>query len=117
MAVPPSIDETKLEAFLGQMVGDLGAAANAPLMLLGDRLGLYRALAEAGPLTSRALAERAGAAERFVREWLAAQAAAGYITYDAAADTYAMPPEQALVLADEDSPVFLGGLFESLYAM
>ena len=117
MAVSASIDESKLEAFLGQMVNDLGAAANAPLMLIGDRLGLYRTLAEAGPLTSSALAAHTGAAERFVREWLAAQAAAGYITYDPAADAYAMPPEQAMVLADEASPVFLGGLFESLYAM
>jgi SAM-dependent methyltransferase len=117
MAVSASIDESKLEAFLGQMVNDLGAAANAPLMLIGDRLGLYRALAEAGPLTSSALAAHTGAAERFVREWLAAQAAAGYITYDAAAGAFAMPPEHAMVLADEDSPVFLGGIFESLYAM
>src|SRR3954451_22977241 len=111
------IDEAKLNDFLGQMVGDLGAAANAPLMLIGDKLGLYKALASSRPLSSTALAEQTGTAERFVREWLAAQAAAGYINYDAATETYAMAPEQAMVLADEDSPVFLAGLFESLYAM
>ena len=117
-ASPPSpVDEAKLNDFLGQMVGDLGAAANAPLMLIGDKLGLYKALATAGPLSSADLAKQTGTAERFVREWLAAQAASGYVSYDAAADTYAMAPEQAMVLADEDSPVFLGGLFESLYAM
>ncbi|MEZ4562943.1 MAG: class I SAM-dependent methyltransferase [Thermomicrobiales bacterium] len=112
-----ALDETRLHAFLGQMVGDLGAAANAPLMLLGDKLGLYQALAAAGPLTSAALAAQTGTAERYVREWLAAQAAAGYVDYDPETDTYAMGPEQAMVLADEDSPVFLAGLFESLYAM
>ena len=111
------VDEAKLNDFLGQMVGDLGAAANAPLMLLGDKLGLYKALAASGPLSSAELAEQTGTAERFVREWLAAQAASGYVGYDAAADTYAMAPEQAMVLADEDSPVFLAGIFESLYAM
>jgi SAM-dependent methyltransferase len=111
------VDEARLNDFLGQMVGDLGAAANAPLMLIGDKLGLYKALAEAGPLSPAELAARTGTAERFVREWLAAQAAAGYVAYDAAADAYAMPPEQAAVLADEASPVFLAGLFESLYAM
>jgi SAM-dependent methyltransferase len=99
------------------MVGDLGAAANAPLMLLGDELGLYKALAEAGPLSSTDLARQTGTAERYVREWLAAQAASGYVEYDAAADRYAMTPEQAMVLADEDSPAFLAGIFESLYAM
>ncbi len=111
------IDETRLNAFLGQMVGDLGAAANAPLMLIGDKLGLYKALAATGPLSSTALAKQTGTAERFVREWLAAQAASGYIDYDAANDLYAIAPEQAMVLADDESPVFLAGLFESLYAM
>ena len=117
MVTTPAVDETRLNDFLGQMVGDLGAAANAPLMLLGDKLGLYKTLAGAGPLSSAELAERTGTAERFVREWLAAQAAAGYVAYDPGTDRYAMAPEQAMVLADEGSPVFLAGLFESLYAM
>ena len=69
------VDEAKLNDFLGQMIGDLGAAANAPLMVIGDKLGLYRALAASGPLSSAELATQTGTAERFVREWLAAQAA------------------------------------------
>ena len=69
------VDEAKLNDFLGQMIGDLGAAANAPLMVIGDKLGLYKALATAGPLSSADLAAQTGTAERFVREWLAAQAA------------------------------------------
>src|SRR5258707_15548430 len=72
------VNEAKLNAFVGKMVGDLGAAMSAALVLVGDRLGLYRHMADAGPLTSAELARRAGAAERYVREWLAAQAAAGY---------------------------------------
>lgn len=116
-ATATPVDDTKLHAFLEQMVGDLGAAINAPLMLIGDKLGLYKALATGEPLSSAALAARTGTAERFVREWLAAQAASGYVRYDPEADTYEMGPEQAMVLADEDSPVFLAGLFESLYAV
>lgn len=112
-----SVDETRLHTFLGQMVGDLGAAFNAPLLVIGDKLGLFKALAAAGPLSSADLAARTGAAERYIREWLAAQAASGYVHYDPVADTYAMDPEQAMVLADEDSPVFLAGVFESLYAL
>ena len=112
-----AIDEAKLEAFMGQMVGDMAAAASAPLVLIGEKLGLYRAMAGAGPLSSAQVAERAGAAERYVREWLANQAAGGYVTYDAGTDTYTLPAEQALALADADSPVFLGGAFELLAAM
>jgi SAM-dependent methyltransferase len=115
--VPAAIDEAKLEAFMDRMLGDLAAAASAPLALIGDKLGLYRAMADAGPLRSRQVAERAGAAERYVREWLANQAAGGYVIYDADTDTYVLPPEHALALADADSPVFLGGAFELLAAM
>jgi SAM-dependent methyltransferase len=86
-------------------------------MVIGDKLGLYRTLAATGPISSADLAARTGTAERFLREWLAAQAAAGYVVFDPETDTYAMTPEQASVLADEESPVFLAGLFESLYAM
>ncbi len=111
------IDESRLNAFLGQMVGDLGAAANAPLMMIGDKLGLYKALGAGEPLTSTELARRTGTTERYVREWLAAQAASNYVEYDAVADTYSMTPEKAMVLADEDSPAFLAGFFESIYAM
>jgi SAM-dependent methyltransferase len=116
-AAPVAIDEAKLEAFMGQMVVDMAAAASAPLVLIGDKLGLYRAMAGAGSLSSGQVAERAGAAERYVREWLANQAAGGYVTYDADADTYTLPAEQALALADADSPVFLGGAFELMASM
>jgi SAM-dependent methyltransferase len=103
------IDTDKLNAFMGKMVGDLGAALNASLMLVGDKLGLYKTLAEKGPMSSAELAEATGTAERYVREWLATQAASGYVDYDAATRTFSMQPEQALALANEDSPVFMGG--------
>jgi SAM-dependent methyltransferase len=111
-----AIDEAKLNAFMGRVVGDIGAAMTAPLVRLGDRLGLYKAMAGAGPLTSDALAERAGVLERYVREWLNAQAASGYVEYDAAAGTYLLGDEAAMALADESSPVFMGGAFDILTA-
>ena len=77
------------------------------MVSLGNRLGLYKAMAGAGPLTSRELASRAGCAERYVREWLGSQVAGGYVAYHAISDTYELTPEQALVLANEDSPVFI----------
>src|SRR5947209_20523773 len=114
-----NIDEAKLEAFMGQAVTDMGAIISAPLMVIGEKLGLYRAMAGAGPLSSSGLAERAGGAERSVREWLRNQAAGGYVTYDADSDSYTLPDEHALALADESSPVYLLGAYEliaSLYA-
>jgi SAM-dependent methyltransferase len=113
------IDEAKLEAFMGKAVTDMGAVISAPLIVIGEKLGLYKAMAGAGPLTSQELAERTGVAERSVREWLRNQAAGEYLTYDAKTDRYELPPEQAMALADEDSPVYLLGAFEliaSLYA-
>ena len=109
-----AIDEAKLEAFMGQAVGDLGAAISGLLVHLGDRLGLYKAMAGAGPLTSAELAERTGCAERYVREWLNNQAAGGYVVYDPATERYELPEEQAAALADEDSPVFVCGGFEGI---
>jgi len=106
------MDETSLQQFMEKMLGDLGAAASAALVVVGDRLGLYRAMAEAGPIDSAGLAARTGTSERYVREWLAAQAAAGYITYDAAARRYSLTPEQATVFADEASPAFMPGGFQ-----
>jgi SAM-dependent methyltransferase len=103
-----TIDPDKLNAFMGKMVGDLGAAMNTSLMLVGDKLGLYKALAENGPMNSTELAQATGTAERYVREWLAAQAASGYVDYDPDGKTFSMQPEQALALANENSPVFLG---------
>jgi SAM-dependent methyltransferase len=113
------IDQAKLEAFMGKAVMDMGAVISAPLMVIGEKLGLYKAMAGAGPMTSEELAERTGVAERSVREWLRNQAAGEYLTYDAETDRYELPPEQAMALADEDSPVYLLGAFEliaSLYA-
>ena len=83
-----SIDDGKLEAFMGQAVTDMGAVISAPLFIIGEKLGLYRAMAHAGPLTSDEVAVRAGVAERSVREWLRNQAAGGYVTYDPETDRY-----------------------------
>jgi SAM-dependent methyltransferase len=113
------IDQGKLEAFMGQAVSDMGANISALLMVIGEKLGLYKAMAHAGPLTAAEVAERAGAAERYVREWLGNQAAGGYVSYDAATDRYTLPDEHALALADEDSPFYILGvndLIASLYA-
>ena len=109
----PVVDEARLEQFLGQAVTDMGAAMNAALVLLGDELGLWKAMAGAGPLTADQLAEKTGTFPRYIREWLAAQAASGYVTYDAATETFTLPPEQAMALAQEGSPVFVAGAFES----
>lgn len=103
-----AVDEGKLQTFLNKAVGDLGASMSAMLVLIGDELGLYAALAE-GRWTSAELAERTGTAERYVREWLANQAAGGYVEYDSATGTYFLNEEQALCLADPDGPVDLPG--------
>jgi hypothetical protein len=107
-----AIDEAKLQAFMGKMLGDMGAAMGAALVLVGDKLGLYRAMAGAGPISSADLAQRTATDERYVREWLAAQAAAGYLDYAAESGRYLMNPEQELVFAAEGSPVFVPGAFE-----
>ncbi len=110
------IDQTKLETFVHKAVGDIGSALTASLVVIGDKLGLYRAMAGAGPLTSAELAERTGTAERCVREWLAAQAAAGYVDYDTTTGKYVLPPEQAVALADEESPACVLGGFQGMTA-
>ncbi len=105
-----AVDEAKLEQFMGQAVTDIGAAMNGVLVMIGGELGLWKAMAGAGPLTSAEIAERSGIAERYVREWASAQAASGYLEYDPEAEAFTLPPEQAMALADEDSPVYvLGG--------
>ncbi|MBF4767124.1 methyltransferase domain-containing protein [Nocardioides agariphilus] len=114
MTDSPPLDEAALEQFVHQAVGDLAAAISGLMMHLGDRLGLYRAMAGAGPLTAAALAERTGTHERYVREWLSNQAAGGYVSFDPQADTFELSAEHALVLANEASPVFLGGAFETV---
>jgi len=106
-----ALDETRLHQLLGQAVVDIGAVMQAPLVLLGERLGLYRALAES-PLTSAELARRTETDERYAREWVRGQAAAGYVTYDPGSESYSLSPEQALLFADEKSPAYLLGGFE-----
>jgi 2-polyprenyl-3-methyl-5-hydroxy-6-metoxy-1,4-benzoquinol methylase len=103
---------TNIEQFLGKMLGDLGAAISGSLVLIGDKLGLYRALAEHGPLSSEQLAKQTNTTERYVREWLAAQAAAGYVDYDATTHRYSMNEAQIAVLADEKSEYCMLGGFE-----
>jgi SAM-dependent methyltransferase len=112
-----AIDEKKLLEFVYRVVGDVGASMSATLVLVGERLGLYKAMAESGPITSVELAKLTGTAERYVREWLGNQAAGGYVTYDPANETFTLPPEQAMCLANEQSPVFLLGAFGILKAM
>jgi SAM-dependent methyltransferase len=109
---PTALDEEKLMQFVFRAVDEVGATLNAALVVMGDKLGLYRALAGAGPLTALELAERTGTTERYVREWLNAQAAGGYVEYDPAEETYALPPEQAVALTDEGSPAYLPGFFQ-----
>ena len=107
-----AIDEAKLQQFLGKMLGEAGAAMSIGLVLLGDKCGLYKALAAGGPLTSAELASRTGTAARYVHEWAAAQAAGGYINFDSATERFSISPEQALVLADENGPAFFPAMFE-----
>jgi SAM-dependent methyltransferase len=106
------IDEAKLNEFMGRFVGDLGAALSAALVVIGDRLGLYRAMGDGEPLTAEELAQRTGTDARYVREWLSNQAAGGYVSYEAAEDAFFLSPEQSLALAQEGSPAFVPGAFQ-----
>lgn len=110
------VDEDKLNDFLGMAIGDMGAAMSASLILLGDRLGLYKALA-AQPLTSTQLAEKTGTVERYVREWLANQAAGGYVQFDADDGAWSLSPEQAACLADPNGPVDVPGAYNIIEAV
>ncbi|MGZ8346533.1 MAG: methyltransferase domain-containing protein [Allosphingosinicella sp.] len=110
------IDEQKLHALLGLMVNELGAAQNAALVIIGDELGLYSALADRGPLSSDELADATGTRERYVREWLSAQAASGFVTFNPLTRRFSLSPEQAAVLADDDSVVNMVGGFQALVA-
>jgi 2-polyprenyl-3-methyl-5-hydroxy-6-metoxy-1,4-benzoquinol methylase len=111
-----AIDENKLHALLGRAIVDVGATSNATLVLIGDRLGLYRTLSKHGPLTSAELAERSGTRERYVREWLNAQAASGYVQYIPESGRYELTPEQAMLFAQEDGPAFVIGGFQTALA-
>jgi SAM-dependent methyltransferase len=112
IAESAALDELKLMQFVFRAVGEVGAALNAALVVMGDTLGLYRALAGAGPLTPAELAARTGTAERYVREWLNAQAAGGYVDYDPTGGRYTLPPEKTVALTDEASAAYLPGFFQ-----
>ena len=116
-ATAQSIDQAKLDEFMGRFVGDLGAAMSAALVVIGDRLGLYRAMADGTPVSADQLAERTGTDPRYVREWLSNQAAGGYVSYDPAAEAFFLTPEQSLALAQEGSPAFVPGAFQVATAL
>jgi SAM-dependent methyltransferase len=109
---PVAIDEDKLMGFVFRAVDEVGATLNAALVVMGDKLGLYRALAGAGPLTAEELASRTGVTERYVREWLNAQTAGGYIEYDPESGRYTLPAEHAIALTDAENPAYLPGFFQ-----
>jgi 2-polyprenyl-3-methyl-5-hydroxy-6-metoxy-1,4-benzoquinol methylase len=111
------VDEARLHEFVIRMLGDLGGALSVPLVRIGDRLGLYKALYADGPMTPSELATRTNIAERYAREWLSHQAASGYLTYDPGTGRFTLPPEQAMVFAEPNSPVYLQGGFDLAVAM
>jgi 2-polyprenyl-3-methyl-5-hydroxy-6-metoxy-1,4-benzoquinol methylase len=111
------IDEDKMHAFLGKVVGDFGAALSSSLVYIGQKLGLYKAMAASGPVTSTELAEKTGTNERYVREWLLNQASSGYVEYERGNGRYSLTPEQAAALTDEASPFYVGGGFFVIKAM
>jgi 2-polyprenyl-3-methyl-5-hydroxy-6-metoxy-1,4-benzoquinol methylase len=106
-----ALDQDKLNQFIMKFVADLGATAHGASVLIGDQLGFYKTLASSGALTPKELAEKTGTTERYVREWLSAQAASGYVNYDSATGKYMMTPEQAFTLTNEDSPVYIPGAY------
>jgi SAM-dependent methyltransferase len=116
-ATTQEIDQGRLDEFLGRFVGDLGAALSAALVVIGDRLGLYRAMADGGAVTASELAARTGTDERYVREWLSNQAAGGYVSYDPDGEQFFLSPEQSLALAQEGSPAFVPGAFQLATAL
>lgn len=107
------MDEQRLNQFVGQMLGDLGGAFGIALVRMGTTLGLYDLIDSEGPITSDALAAKAGVTERYLREWLAYHAASGYVTYEPGSETYRFSPEQRAVFADRSSPVFLLPAFDA----
>jgi SAM-dependent methyltransferase len=115
--VTREIDQGKLEEFMGRFVGDLGASLSAALVVIGDRLGLYRAMADGEPVTADELAQRTNTDPRYVREWLSNQAAGGYVSYDPQQQVFFLTPEQSLALAQEGSPAFVPGAFQLATAL
>ena len=115
-AFPPP-DPAKLDALVGRLFGDIGACASGALVMLGDHLGLYKAMARLGPASPAELAAATGTKERYVREWLSAQAASDYVEFDKWTGKFSITPEQATVFADEESPAFMSGAFEVIASM
>jgi ubiquinone/menaquinone biosynthesis C-methylase UbiE len=111
------LNEEKLHELLGKVVVEMGAAANGPLITIGDKLGLYTTLSTSGPMSSSELADATGTAERYIREWASAQAASGYIEYDAAANNFSMTPEQTMAFGDRNSPVLMTGAFYAITSL
>lgn len=112
-----AINEDKLNQLLGQVVVEMGAAANGPLITIGDKLGLYKTLSTSGKMSASELADQTNTALRYVQEWLAAQAASGYVEYDANSHQYFMTPEQAATFGDSNSPVFMTGAFYAITSL
>ncbi len=110
-------DQEKLNTLLGKLVGDMGAVASAALVLLGDKLGIYKAMADGKPVTPEELAEKTKLNARYLREWLSAQAAAGYVEYNPKNKKFKLSPEQICAFADEGGPAFFAGAFEVAQAM
>jgi 2-polyprenyl-3-methyl-5-hydroxy-6-metoxy-1,4-benzoquinol methylase len=117
MSSQPTLDQAKMEAFVHKVFGDTSAALTTTLAVLGDRLGLFKALAAHGPATSGELATRTGIHERYAREWLGGMASAGYLEYEPASQRFTLPPEHAPVLAQERGPVFFGGVYQMMTGM
>jgi len=111
------LNENKLNELLGKVVTEMGAAANGPLITIGDKLGLYKTLSESGSLSSQQLADATNTAERYVREWASAQAASGYINYNTSNNTFSMTPEQTAVFGNAKSPVFMTGAFYAISSL
>ncbi len=111
------VDGEKLNALVGKMLGDLGGALSVPTVRIGYRLGLFEALHREGSATAVELSARTGLAERYVREWALAQAANGYLTYEPGSECFSLPPEQAMVFAIKDSPLYMEGAFDLAAAM
>jgi len=112
---PPAVDGDVLMGFVFRAIDEVGASLNTALVVMGDRLGYYRALAEQGPLTPNSLAHLTNTAEPYAREWLAAQAAGGYLGYDPETRTFSISPEVAMAMTDETSPAYLPGFFQIAY--
>jgi SAM-dependent methyltransferase len=111
------VDDAKLHEFIGKAVGEWGGAYGVLLTFIGDKLGLFKAMAEAGELTPEELAKKTGTHPRIIKEWLAAQTAGGFVTYNSSAGTYTLPEEQALALTDENSPVYIAGEYQVLMGL